>query len=350
MKLRFFIIVLVCMILNVGFVYDKVNAQTDKPLEQFEYLEYNRLLKLNTKGKDVLQLNYVLDYLGYNTNPNKEIFDITTKNAVLEFQINNKLLADGKVGKQTINKLNTLLEQKYKSESDLRKLEYRRLLKKGVQGEDVYVLSFSLNLLGYNLDITSTYDNQIQSVVKDFQKKNHISADGLAGRETINAINDQLRKHLISIPEVSVFSLYYDIKDHWILINTSSNYLYLMKDNDMIGKYNISTNNPINGKFEIITKTINPPFVNGSSIISGGSVDNPLGSRWLGINEGGGELYGIHGTSSSVNTNDFIKSSCVKLKNTDLEYIYSLLPVGSIVWIGDEQQISDWGFCYTLID
>ncbi|RBP39898.1 peptidoglycan-binding protein [Garciella nitratireducens] len=67
----------------------------------------DRLLKYGTRGEDVRNLQNTLNSLGYNAGSADGIFGKNTKNAVMSFQKNNNLSADGIVGPATLSKLNS---------------------------------------------------------------------------------------------------------------------------------------------------------------------------------------------------------------------------------------------------
>lgn len=82
------------------------NAATQKQ-EDYSNVTFKRVLAVNSKGDDVKKLQYLL-----NKNKNKyyngEItgtFDDTTKQALMKFQRDNKLPADGNLGSVTWTKL-----------------------------------------------------------------------------------------------------------------------------------------------------------------------------------------------------------------------------------------------------
>ena len=60
-----------------------------------------RVLRLWSVGPDVEMLQRILFSIGYNVGPIDGIFGPMTMQAVIDFQIDNKLVADGIVGPQT---------------------------------------------------------------------------------------------------------------------------------------------------------------------------------------------------------------------------------------------------------
>ncbi len=68
---------------------------------------------------------------------------------------------------------------------------YRRVLKKGMTGEDVTWVQHRLDELGYALQITNIYDDATFSAVKSFQSQNGLDADGLAGSQTFSVLKSE---------------------------------------------------------------------------------------------------------------------------------------------------------------
>lgn len=69
----------------------------------------SRLLYEGTVGYDVLQLQMILQSLGYDPGPIDGIFGPRTKNAIMRFQRDNGLKVDGIVGPETMRVINMLI-------------------------------------------------------------------------------------------------------------------------------------------------------------------------------------------------------------------------------------------------
>lgn len=54
----------------------------------------------------------------------------------------------------------------------------------GSSGEDVKKLQRELNKNGYSLDVDGQFGSKTQAAVKDYQKKNNLSVDGIVGKKT----------------------------------------------------------------------------------------------------------------------------------------------------------------------
>lgn len=63
------------------------------------------------------------------------------------------------------------------------------LLSFGSQGSSVSALQTSLNAAGYNLPVTGYFGNQTQAAVRDYQSKNGLSPDGIAGPLTMGKLS-----------------------------------------------------------------------------------------------------------------------------------------------------------------
>ena len=62
----------------------------------------------------------------------------------------------------------------------------------GSSGEDVKKLQNALNSVGYSLDVDGQFGVKTQAAVRDYQKKNNLSVDGIAGEKTWGSLNSKL--------------------------------------------------------------------------------------------------------------------------------------------------------------
>ena len=120
-----------------------------------------------------------------------------------------------------------------------------------------------------------------------------------------------------------------------ILIDKSQNTLLLKTDEEIIKTYNVSTgkdNSTPVGNFKIANKLSNPTWFKAGAVVPTGSPENILGTRWLGFNLPG---YGIHGTTDPQSLGRQVTQGCVRMSNSDVEELYSIIPVGTEVTIVD---------------
>lgn len=75
-------------------------------------------------------------------------------------------------------------------------LVYKRVLRSGVVGEDVRQLQQALKILGYFKYSTTTTKFGFETLksVRNFQKANRLTPDGIVGKMTIDKINEMLRR------------------------------------------------------------------------------------------------------------------------------------------------------------
>jgi lipoprotein-anchoring transpeptidase ErfK/SrfK len=120
-----------------------------------------------------------------------------------------------------------------------------------------------------------------------------------------------------------------------IFVDKSQNILVLKNGNDVVKIYQVSTgehNNTPTGTFTITNKLVNPVWYKAGAIIPPESPQNVLGSRWLGFDLLG---YGIHGTVDPESIGRQVTAGCVRMRNADVEELYSLVSTGTQVVIVD---------------
>jgi len=120
-----------------------------------------------------------------------------------------------------------------------------------------------------------------------------------------------------------------------ILVSKSQNILLLKSDDEVFKTYIVSTgknnSSPV-GTFKIVNKLANPTWFKAGAVVPSDSPENVLGTRWMGFNLAG---YGIHGTTEPKELGKQVTQGCVRLNNTDVEELYSIVPVGTEVTIMD---------------
>ena len=111
-----------------------------------------------------------------------------TKTAIKKFQKEYHLTADGVAGPATIAKLESVYNDKGGSSASSSSSSGSSL-KLGSSGSKVRDLQQDLTTLGYYwADITGNYGSKTEAAVKNFQEKNNLNADGVAGTKTLNAV------------------------------------------------------------------------------------------------------------------------------------------------------------------
>lgn len=143
-------------------------------------VELVRQMVYGMKGSDVTALQNRLNALGYDVGPVDGNYGSITQNAVKAFQTENGLYVDGEVGPLTLEALMTFeLEDYTGTVSQVRRLS------NGMSGEDVYDLQVALQELGYPVgSIDGIYGSYTERAVTQFQEKNGLYVDGVAGPQT----------------------------------------------------------------------------------------------------------------------------------------------------------------------
>lgn len=150
----------------------------DETLEPTPYASAVKVLQKRDECAEVAVLQSRLMELGYlDIDEPTNYFGTGTEYAVKLFQRQHELQIDGIAGEQTQAILFSDEAQKY-------------FLKEGAEGDDVKMLQKKLNELGYldEADIDSVYGAATISAVKRFQKRNHLTDDGLAGEKTLEVM------------------------------------------------------------------------------------------------------------------------------------------------------------------
>lgn len=120
-----------------------------------------------------------------------------------------------------------------------------------------------------------------------------------------------------------------------IFVDKSQNKLYLKDGNDLLKIYSVSTgtnNSTPVGTFKITSKLENPVWFNKGAVVPPESPDNVLGTRWMGFDLAG---YGIHGTVEPDKIGQQVTAGCVRMLNTEVEELYSIIPMNTEVVIVD---------------
>jgi len=230
-------------------------------------------------------------------------------------------------------------------------------LREGIISEDVLRLKEFLKAMGYEGIIEDyKYDQKTKEIVMDYQRANGLVPDGVVGEKTFTKINEDMEINKIFIPEKKIiFSMDEDQvneeipEGNFIIINKDSNTLYHLSNREIIDKYPVATGKELKytpeGKFTIVTKFVNPAWGGAGrhKPIKGGDPNNPLGTRWMGLNIRGGGVYGIHGNSDENSIGRYVSLGCVRMFNEDVEALYDLIDYGTPVWIGTEEKLGEYG-------
>jgi lipoprotein-anchoring transpeptidase ErfK/SrfK len=87
------------------------------------------------------------------------------------------------------------------------------------------------------------------------------------------------------------------------------------------------------GEFQIAHRLTNPTYYHPGVVIPPGK-DNPLGPRWVGLNQKG---FGIHGTNQPLSIGKAASHGCIRMRNREIAQFFELVSVGDTVSIRGER-------------
>ncbi len=118
-----------------------------------------------------------------------------------------------------------------------------------------------------------------------------------------------------------------------LTVSKKDNTLTLMNQGKFFKRYRVGTGEysktPV-GQFKITSRISEPTWYRGDRDIPYGDQENILGTHWLGLDIPG---YGIHGTWDDTLIGKQATAGCVRLRNADIEELYTILPLGTPVTI-----------------
>ena len=165
-----------------GYVYKTYVSVTKTASSSSSSSSATRLEKGST-GSDVKDLQTKLKKLGYYDAYVDGDYGDTTVAAVKAFQKKYNLTADGIAGKETLKKLDSA----YKNADSAKDVDSLRM---GDSGSAVKDLQTKLKKLGYyDGTVDSTFGSGTYAAVRAFQKKYNLTADGVAGSETLKKLD-----------------------------------------------------------------------------------------------------------------------------------------------------------------
>lgn len=196
-------------------------------------------------------------------------------------------------------------------------------LGRGARGADVRQLHERLQELGFwrrqsNVNEWNgrRYGPATAAGVRRFQESKGLSADGLAGEDTLAALT--LR----------------------IVIDRAAHTLTLYRLDTVVKTYGVAVGSaqyptPA-GEFRIVTKQKNPTWTPPDSDWAKGEKpippgpDNPLGTRWMGLDA---PAVGIHGTNSPASIGYSVSHGCIRMAIPDVEELFERVEEGTPVKI-----------------
>lgn len=175
-------------------------------VEVKSYPKPQRNLVQGMEGDDVKWLQAALLHIGY-ASPIDGYFGKNTRSKLVKFQSAHGLTSDGVLGPATLKEIINYLPAGSVSsdpepspgpvqggnESDPSQYPVpTRTLQKGMTGNDVKWLQAALNKLGANLTVDGDFGSGTEAAVKNYQKNNGLTQDGIVGPATRTKIKNAL--------------------------------------------------------------------------------------------------------------------------------------------------------------
>lgn len=153
----------------------------------------DQTLRQGMSHNDVKQLQDLLKSKGYFTySTSTGYFGPMTKEAVMRFQREANLTADGIVGPMTFQALNITTSTKTpeKDTKPQSTLNTNQILRQGARGQAVTTVQDKLKQAGLYTDrVDGIYGPKTVQAVRKFQQQHHLLVDGIAGPQTLTALN-----------------------------------------------------------------------------------------------------------------------------------------------------------------
>jgi lipoprotein-anchoring transpeptidase ErfK/SrfK len=122
-----------------------------------------------------------------------------------------------------------------------------------------------------------------------------------------------------------------------ILVSLPDRKLALIEDGEIKKIYPVAvgkeTSPSPSGSFMITNRVTNPTYYHKGQVVEPGP-ENPVGTRWIGLNQKG---YGIHGTNAPKSIGKAASHGCIRMAKKDLEELFEIVRPGDVVEIRAER-------------
>ena len=122
-----------------------------------------------------------------------------------------------------------------------------------------------------------------------------------------------------------------------IVVSLADRKLALVEDGEVKKVYPVAvgkaTTPSPTGTFAIVNRVTNPTYYHKGQVVEPGP-ENPVGTRWIGLNQKG---YGIHGTNAPRSIGKAASHGCIRMAKKDLEELFEVVRPGDVVEIRGER-------------
>src|SRR5215472_14485054 len=128
-----------------------------------------------------------------------------------------------------------------------------------------------------------------------------------------------------------------DDSNRTVLVSLVDRKLAVIEDGVVIATFQVAVGADVSpsptGEFKVVSRVENPTYYRPGTVIPAGK-NNPVGTRWLGLSQKG---YGIHGTNAPGSIGHAASHGCIRLRNSDVEKLFTMVQVGDTVQIRGER-------------
>jgi lipoprotein-anchoring transpeptidase ErfK/SrfK len=124
-----------------------------------------------------------------------------------------------------------------------------------------------------------------------------------------------------------------------IVVSVPDRKLALIVNGEVVKVYDVAVGRDSSpsptGSFTIVNRLTDPTYYHKGTVIGPGAT-NPLGNRWIGLDQKG---YGIHGTNEPKSIGKAASHGCIRMGRKDLVDFFARVKVGDAVEIhGDRDE------------
>ena len=122
-----------------------------------------------------------------------------------------------------------------------------------------------------------------------------------------------------------------------LVVSIPDRKLAVVENNQVVAVFAVAVGAPNSpsptGTFTVVNRVANPTYYHPGKVIAPGP-QNPIGTRWIGLNQKG---YGIHGTDQPSSIGYAKSHGCIRLRNADVERLFERVRPGDVVELHAER-------------
>ena len=122
-----------------------------------------------------------------------------------------------------------------------------------------------------------------------------------------------------------------------LVVSIPDRKLAVIENNEVVEVFSVAVGAPNSpsptGTFTVVNRVANPTYYHPGKVVAPGP-QNPIGTRWIGLNQKG---YGIHGTDEPSSIGYARSHGCIRLRNADIERLFERVRPGDVVELHAER-------------